>query len=134
MAVPFRTVVHFERSYEPTQIQAGQVTDTAFRSENLWYRDNGRVENFLGVFDTGLTAPLQLKTGTVTISTGSPVVTGTGTIFTQELQRTCFVLIDGDIYSVRDFGAQVGFTDDTSMFIDPPAQASGTFPYYLCQI
>ncbi len=132
MAQPFRTTIHFEKSFEPTQIQAGQVTDTAFRSENLWYRDNGRVENFQGVQDSGLVAPLLALTGTVSGTIGDIGLTGNSTDFIRQLQRTCYVIVSGDLYSIREINQASG---PLAVYIDPPLkQTVAGAPIYLPQL
>jgi hypothetical protein len=114
MANPFEMSIHFNQGYVPTQIQAGQVTESAFRSKNMWFRKDGRNENFRGISDIGENVPLLPVRGQWTFTAGSPEIYGdTAARAKSDVVRCSFVISNGLLFTVREIYA------DNHLLVDP---------------
>ena len=58
----------------------------------------------------------QVRTGTVTVTNGSPVVTGSGTTWTTNMQNESLVIADGDVFTGKD--RKTGATKWTGTRVD----------------
>ena len=62
-------------------------------------------------------------TGTVTLANGSRVVTGSGTLFTEELNRTQYIKLAAD--TIDDWMTITRVTSDTDLILDEPYGGAG---------
>lgn len=91
--------------YNPTSPYDGNNSDRIFRGKNMILRGAGEtvyLETWQGVTafgDASDPEPVAL-TGTLSGTGGSSAITGVGTLFTQELIPSQWVLIEDDIYNV----------------------------------
>lgn len=85
-------------TYFPTSPRSGNATDHAFRMSNLWKRgSNGSSYHESAASPASLSETIAntALTGTVAITAGSKVVTGSGTAFTTELHLgQMFLIVD----------------------------------------
>lgn len=100
--------------FNPTAPFTGDGNDI-YRGQNLILRGAGDavyLENWQGITaypDADPPAPVAL-TGTITGTAGSAVITGSGTLFTQELIPNQWVLIGNDIYNVYSIASDTSLT------------------------
>jgi hypothetical protein len=113
LAEQFKMSLHFDRGYVPTQIQAGQVTDAAFRALNMWFRKDGRNENWQGVFNIVEDIPINWGAGTINFTQNNVLIEGTivstippptvySTNFENDVIRGVHIMIDNVVYLVRE--------------------------------
>jgi hypothetical protein len=112
VAEQFKMALHFDRGYVPTQIQAGQVTDAAFRALNMWFRKDGRNENWQGLFNIVENIPINWGHGTVEMTANNVLITGHvtattpevvyNTVFETDVIRGMHIVIDNIVYLVRE--------------------------------
>ena len=116
--------------YNPTSPYNGDASDRIFRGKNFILRGAGDMvylENWRGVTaysDASPPADVAL-TGTISGSGGSPIITGSGTKFTQELIPNQWVLIASDIYQVYQIASDTSLTLTESLSANVAAGSTG---------
>lgn len=116
MATDVVTTWRPDGGYNPTQPYNGDAANTIFRGQNMVIkgsRESGvYLENWRGVTaftETSPPAPVAL-TGTVSFTSGSPVIAGSGTLFTQELIPGQWILAGNDIWNVYSIESDISLT------------------------
>lgn len=104
--------------YVPTQPRSGNVNDgTIFRLENALIRGRGAltyIESYGGSLSLSETIATSDLTGTIAVTSGSAVVTGTTTAFTTEINPGQFVIAVNTVTHESYWLAVKTITSDTS--------------------
>lgn len=125
--------------YNPTSPYDGDNYDRIFRGKNFILRGAGDtvyLETWKGVeayADVSPPVPVAL-TGTVAGSIGSPTITGTGTLFTQELIPNQRILIQNDIYVVYSIASDTSLTLTESLSANVPALTTAYRPQIVVEV
>lgn len=130
---PFRIVWRPTRGYWPSAPVTGEAADYIYRGLNLiprGGRDYTYLEQWQGYTSKDAAGGIVAITGTVSTTSGSATITGSGTKFIAELSMWQPLIIGARVYVVTSV------VSDTSATIDPVAvaTASGQTAYYSKQI
>lgn len=114
----------------PTQERSGTDGGDVVRAENILRRGRNRHrywECLRGPLDLNEDAPLVALTGTIAVTAGSPVITGTGTLFLTEChigQRIIIIDVDG-AQTIPIFVKQIISDTEYVAWRNSPATLSG---------
>lgn len=109
--------------YRPNSPYSGDDPRYIFRGLNQIVTGNGDVlftQSWKGYEDISETVAATTLTGTAAITNGVATVTGTSTVFLQELIVGSAILINNQLYQVRNIAS------NTSMTVSPAPAASGS--------
>lgn len=118
-----RAYFTIEAGYVPSQPVTGENNGSLFRGTNMIVRGVGGAlfaQNWRGVSDIGETVTSTTLTGTVSVTSGSSTLTGSGTKFRSELIVSQWIIVDRQLYNVRRIDS------DTSVAISPAAGSTGS--------
>lgn len=109
-------------SFHPSAANTGNEAATVLRGRNMLLRGSDGsyyFECFGGIKDLNEAVPMVQLTGTISYTDGSTAVTGTGTLFRNELRFGQKILVQDQVFVVEDIFS------DTSLIVQRPADNTG---------
>lgn len=125
-------------SFVPSTSFTGEEAPLLFRGENMWLR-YGRfggiyAEGYNGTQDLSQSVSSGALTGQISWTSGSKVVTGSGTAFLSELHLGSFIFADKsgatELFVVEKITSDTSFTSSRV----PTASSGGNYDAYICPV